>query len=156
MKFIIENILSTRRRIIDRVSLIEDAEFVKMPPPWSNNVLWQLGHIVTAQQVLCYKNANVPILIPEYFIPAFKKGSSPKDWVETPSTKEVLHYLDATASRLWEDYQSAKFQNYTPYLTSAGVMLSSIDEALMFNYSHENLHFGNIMIMDKYLQKKSR
>ncbi|MFN8414864.1 MAG: DinB family protein [Cytophagaceae bacterium] len=156
MKFIIENIMSTRKRIIDRVSLIEVDELIKMPEPWTNNVLWQLGHIVTAQQVLCYKNANVPILIPDYFIPAFKKGSSPKDWTETPSTQVVLHYLETTADALWEDYQSGKFNNYSSYLTSAGVMLTSIDEALMFNYSHENLHFGNIMIMDKYLQKKSR
>jgi hypothetical protein len=148
--------MSTRRRIIDRVSLIETEEFLRIPQPWNNNVLWQLGHIVTAQQVLCYKNANVPILIPDYFIPAFKKGSSPKDWTEIPSTQVVLHYLENTADVLWEDYQSGKLNNYTSYLTSAGVTLSSIEDALMFNYSHENLHLGNIMIMDKYLQKKTR
>ena len=48
MKFIIDNIMSTRKRIIDRVSMIEVDELLKMPEPWSNNVLWQLGHIVTA------------------------------------------------------------------------------------------------------------
>ena len=50
-----------------------------------------------------------------------------------------------------EDYQKGLFKKYTEYTVSTKSILTSIDEALAFNNSHEGIHFGYILAMKKIL-----
>ncbi len=44
-----------------------------------------------------------------------------------------------------KDYDSDFFSDYTPYTTSFGMDLKSIQDAIIFNNMHESLHYGYIM-----------
>ena len=65
---------------------------------------------------------------------------------------ELISLLTSTSLQLKEDYENGIFKNYSPYETSFGITLNSIEEVIAFNNVHESLHLGYIMSMSKNLQ----
>ena len=149
------DVLKTTRQLIETVTRPYDAaELVRIPPGFSNHLLWHVGHLVVTQQLLCYKIAGVPMAIDEALVDPFRKGSSPLDWADDytpPSYDELIVLLHDMAARLRTDYDAGLFTGYNPYKTSAGVQLESIEDAIVFNNYHEGIHLGYILGLRKAL-----
>ena len=50
------------------------------------------------------------------------------------------------------DVQKGVFSSYSPYLTSAGVTLNNVSDAMAFNLLHEGIHIGSIIALKKALK----
>jgi hypothetical protein len=149
MKKDFEILKVTRQNILKLVNNLSEEQLLAIPKGFNNNILWNAGHILTANQRLCYSLAGQPMRIPEAYVAMYGKGTGPKEWKNSPDIKEVKELLLSSAEWIEQDYAAGVFKDYKEYQTSYGYMLKSIDEAITFNNVHEGVHLGVMMAMRK-------
>jgi len=115
-----------------------------VPAGFNNNIIWNLGHLVAAQQGICYRRAGVDILITENYYNTYGPGSKPERFITATELEEIKSLFTSTIDQFVADYDNKLFSNYTPWATRAGIDLTNIDEASQFVIFHEGLHFGVI------------
>lgn len=144
-------LFQTRSNFLNLLNGFSLEQINKVPDAFKNNLIWNFGHIICTQQILCYKLAGLSPNIEAELIDKYKKGSAP-DGLASQQEFEFLKSLAlSNIDKLESDYKEGKFSNYTPYETSYGIKLNSIEEAIAFNNVHEGLHFGYSMALRKHL-----
>ena len=142
--------LKTIRAIYSRMTQpLTREQWLEIPPGRSNNILWNVGHVVVSQQQLHYALSGQPMQVEPGLVAAFRKDSSPAQWEETPDIDQICRLLSELPVQLERDFAAGLFQEYSPYKTSLGVTLSSMEQALEFNNFHEGLHLGIVMTIAK-------
>ncbi|MCS6823408.1 MAG: DinB family protein [Cytophagaceae bacterium] len=149
MKFIFDALIQIRTNCWRAIEHLSIEQLHKIPQGCNNNIAWNLGHMVTSQQLLTYAKCNLPLLIPDEYLPLFRKDTSPKDWAKPADIEEMRRIFAHSNDMFYRDYVSNKFQNYQAYTTSSGLTLKHIDDALIYNYGHETLHYGVILMLRK-------
>jgi hypothetical protein len=135
-------------KVLDNHSL---EQLNKIPEGFSNNLIWNIAHCVSSQQVLIYKLSGLPTMVSEEFIAKYKKGTKPEGNVSQAEVDEIRVLLSSTLDQVQKDYANNIFVTYTEYLTSMGFLLKDIDGALSFNNYHEGIHTGIIMSIRKFV-----
>jgi hypothetical protein len=123
----------------------------KIPAGYSNNLIWNVAHCISAQQVLVYKLSGLPMLVSDEFIDKYKKGTKPEGDVSQAEVDEIRGLLFSTLDKTEKDVNDGIFLNYTTYLTSMGFELTNIQDALDFVNYHEGIHTGIIMSIRKFV-----
>lgn len=139
----------TRRRMLEIAAGLTPEQLRRIPPHFHNNILWNLGHVVVTQQILCYQKSGLLLRIPVYLAPLFGKGTSPAQWTGQIDAAEITFWLTESLVLLRRDLEAHVFKTYEPYETSAGVRLAGIGDALGFVPWHESQHLGMILSLRK-------
>lgn len=147
-KFLFEANRVLRKAMLDAVAHLSLEQLHVIPQGMSNNIIWNIGHVIASQQILCYKLGNAPLLVPENFVEKYRKGTSPKDWTSFENMDTIKQYMELT-NAIEEQYNAGAFANFTEYKTSMGFALKTIEDGLIYNYGHENLHYGSILSLRK-------
>jgi len=145
-------IINANRRGI--LNLIEDLSLEQLntiPTGFSNTIIWNIAHLTVTQQLLCYKLSGLPLQINQELVDEFKKGTVPIRHVDQAQFDQLKNLFITLPQQLLIDLNAGIFSSFTPYPTSAGVTLSSIDDALQFTNFHEGLHRGAIIALKKAL-----
>lgn len=135
-------------KILDNHSL---EQLNKIPAGYSNNIIWNVAHCISSQQVLVYKLSGLPTLVSDEFIDKYKKGTKPEGDVSQIEVDEIRTLLFSTLDKTEKDVNEAIFQNYTTYMTSMGFELINVQDALDFVNYHEGIHTGIIMSIRKFV-----
>ena len=117
----------------------------------NNNIIWNLGHMITVQQSACYKQAGLPTSIPDDFPQRFKPGSKPEAIVSEAETAAIRQSLVTTLDQLEKDYNHRIFGNYIPWVTRYGAELTNIDDGLKFVLYHDEWHTAVIIDLRRRL-----
>ena len=109
---------------------------------------------MVTQQLLCYKLAGVQPHVSEELINTYRKGTYPDGHI--PSQEEIAtlrQLLTSTHDQIIEDYQKGVFagKDYPVYETSFGYTLHNVEEAILFNNTHEGMHIGTILALRYFL-----
>jgi hypothetical protein len=123
----------------------------KIPEGFSNNLIWNIAHIIVTQQLLVYKLSGLPVMVSEEMIEKYKKGTNPKQEATQAEVDEIKTLLFKTIEKTKEDYNNEIFKNYLEYPTSTGFVLKSAEDAMTFNNFHEGLHIGIMMRIRKFI-----
>lgn len=123
----------------------------KIPEGFSNNIIWNIGHVIAAQQSLVYRLSGLPLHVSDVFIEKYKKGTKPEAAVSETEVTEIKELLSATLMQCHKDYTEGIFTTYQEYTTSMGITLRSVEDALHCNNFHEGLHLGVIMSLRKFV-----
>ena len=123
----------------------------KIPEGFSNNLIWNIAHIIVTQQLLVYKLSGLPVMVSEEMIEKYKKGTNPKQEATQSEVDEIKTLLFKTIEKTKEDYNNEIFKNYQEYPTSTGFVLKSAEDAMAFNNFHEGLHIGIMMSIRKFI-----
>lgn len=121
----------------------------KIPQGFNNNIIWNIGHCVSSQQVLVYKLSGLPAMVSEEFIQKYRKGTKPEGDVSQAEVDEIKTMLKATLEKTKNDFESGLFVDYHEYTTSMGFTLRNVQDALDFNNYHEGIHTGMAMTLRK-------
>jgi len=121
------------------------------PTGFSNNLIWNLGHIIVAQQGLVYRLSGLPSNVSDEMTNTYKNGSKPTGITTQAELDELLHLLFSLLDKTKQDYHQGKFTSFTAYTTSTGFHLASTNEAILFNNYHEALHLGFMMNIRKFI-----
>ncbi len=143
---------TTRNTLLTYLENLSPEQLGQIPNGFSNHIFWNIAHCVVTQQILCYKLSNLPLLISNEILEKYKKGSIPVS--EIPSSEEinqVRELLISTQKQLEADYAKGLFKNFTPYPTSYGFDLQTIDDAITFNNTHEGMHLGTIKAISYFI-----
>ena len=144
------NILrATRHKVAEIVDKLSLAQLNTIPEGFNNNLIWNFGHIIITQQLLCYKLSGLECNVQEELLPLYRKGSRPEKPVGQAEFEYLRAKLDETILLLERDLKSGNFESYSAYSTSYGVTLNSSIEAIIFNNVHEALHLGTMTAMRK-------
>ena len=150
-----ENTLKTWKRsreIITEIFLsYSDEELIKIPNGFNNNLLWNIGHILTVNQKLIYKATKTPIIIPEELYKRYDTGTVPTIEEDAKNILLIRELLPFSFEQSILDYENSKLGSFNALTTGTGFHLSSIEDAFSFNNYHEALHIGLMLNVKKFL-----
>jgi hypothetical protein len=147
----IEIIRKTRTFLLEGLNDLSTQQLNKIPEGFNNNIIWNLGHLIAAQQGICYIRAGVAPKVGEDFISRFKSGTKPGDPLTAAEIENLKSLFFSTIDWLEADYNNNVFAGYTPWSTRYGVELTSISDAIDFLPFHEGLHLGAIAGLKKFV-----
>jgi hypothetical protein len=136
------------------LTLIENyslAQLNKIPEGFSNNLAWNLGHIIVSQQGLIYRLSGLPMYISDEMRNTYMNGTKPTGTTTQAEIDELKALLFSLIQKTKEDYANGKFVSYNEYTTGTGYHLANLQDAFEFNNYHEGLHFGFMMNIRKFI-----
>jgi hypothetical protein len=151
--FVFHTLLKSRKRLAQILSETTPEQLEMVPEDHNNNIWWNAVHSLVVQQLLCYKLSGLPMHIEASLVADYSKGTFPGVLPESEAREAICDLLTSTVEQLQRDYEKGVFKEYTPYTTSAGVTLRSIEEGILFNLYHEGLHMGAIVSLLKAVRQ---
>ena len=151
MEAILKAWKTSRRLYLDFLDNYNLEQLNLTPPKFSNNLIWNIGHIVAAQQSLVYKTSNLPINIPDEFFEKYKPGTRPGEPVSQSEVEEIRSLLISMVDKTEEDLKNGKFVSFSERTTITGFHLGSLEDALTFNNYHEGLHLGYLKSIARFV-----
>lgn len=140
-----------RQSLSGVVSGLSPEAWQTIPEGFSNNVLWNVGHVVVTAEVLTYALSGLDTNVPREYVKMFRKGTSPADWDAPPDIDGVRRWLTESPDLLEADYRAGRFETYREYTTTPGVVLASVEDGIRFNLFHEGLHIGSVLALRKFV-----
>ena len=122
-----------------------------IPTGFSNNLIWNVGHIIVVQQMLVYNLAGLPMMVSNEMVEKYKKGTKPEHHVTQEEVDEIKALLFSTLEKTKTDFADDIFKNYTEFTTMSGFNIKSSAKAVEFNNYHEALHTGIMMQIRKFI-----
>lgn len=144
-----EILRTTRQNVLRLLEALTPEQLNTIPTGFNNNLIWNAGHIIATQQLLCYGLSGSAFRVDPDWIEGYRKGSRPEESAGAAELARVMEWLTTTAEQLDADYQSGYFGNFKTYPTSYGMTLGSIEEAITFNNVHEGMHLGTMLTLRK-------
>ena len=141
----------TRQNMLNVINQYDSEQLNHIPEGFNNNIIWNFGHVIVTQQLLCYKLSDIQIRIEPSLIDKYRKGSKPEGTVSDDEIARLKNYALETVAQMEEDYNNGLFKTYNEYTTSYGTTLDSIESAMTFNNVHEGLHYGYVLALRKLL-----
>ncbi len=150
MERVFQIIRGTRSSFQQLVGSLSLEALNKIPVGFNNNIIWNFGHIIATQQVLCYTYAGQKPLIDEAYIAKYRKGSRPESFIEQEELDVLKQYLFSTIERTAVELQNNSFTgSYTPLKTSMGIAIASVEDAIKAISMHDGLHLGYAMALKR-------
>lgn len=142
-----------RTNILSIVDQFDHEQLNHIPAGLNNNLMWNFGHVIITQQLLCYKLSGLPLKINPDLVDKYRKGSRPDGPISVEEFGILKDYLFTTIVQMEADYKNGVFQTYNTYKTSFGMTLDHIDKAIEFNNMHEGMHLGTMLTIKRLLTK---
>ena len=121
----------------------------KVPEGFSNNLIWNMAHLVVTQRLLIYGLCGVDLGLDANFVDKYRKGTKPEGCVSQQEVDEVLSLLNNEYEKLKFDTKNNVFKSYKAYLTSYNFEINSFEEAVTFNNLHFGLHVSTMLKLRK-------
>lgn len=147
----IENIKHIREFVLKLTNELTTEQLNEIPEGFSNNIIWNIAHLISAQQGVCYMRSGLPIVTEEKYFSLYKPGTKPEEFIDATEVAYIKGLLFTTLDQFQSDYERNAFSNYTPWTTRYGVEIANIDDIINFLGFHEGLHMGYIMALKRCL-----
>jgi len=147
----IESVKKIRNFLFESIKGLTNEQLNKVPAGFNNNIIWNLGHLVAAQQGVCYKRAGLATQVSDDFWEQFRSGTKPEKALNDAEITHIKELFFTTLDQLETDYNNNIFTGYTTWTVRYGVDIASIDDALAFLPYHEGLHSGTIGSLKKFV-----
>ncbi len=151
MQQVFETTIKSRNMILEMLQNYTLEQLNKIPVGFNNSLIWNIGHIIVAQQVLVYKLSALPMMIADEMVEKYKNGSRPERDVTQEELDEIKNLILVTINKTTTDYNKGIFKIYNEYTTSIGFNLKTAKEAIVYNNFHEGLHLGIMMTIRKFI-----
>lgn len=138
-----------RKNMINLMSAFSLEQINKIPAGFNNNLVWNFGHALVTQQLLCYALSGLPVELDKEMIAIYRKGGAPAEAVDQATFDHFVELSTSLLARFKTDYEAGIFKEYKPYTTSFNVTLHSVEEAFQFNLAHETMHLGTMQAIRK-------
>jgi len=112
-----------------------------------------LGHMVAAQEGICYKRSGLQTNITEDYFNTYKPGTKPERFIDAEEFELIKHQLFSTLEQLDTDQDAGVFENYGAFVTRYGVELRNIEDAIAFLPFHDGFHIGYVMSIMKLVNQ---
>ncbi len=149
----IDTIQATRKLFLALVESLSIDELNIVPQGFNNNIIWNFGHVIVSQQILCYKLAGLPLKLDDTFVSKYSKGAKPEAFINDTELIFLKQKAVSLIEELVVDLEKGIFTSYTNYTTSFNVELNSVKDAVKFIAMHEGLHLGYAMALKRIVKQ---
>lgn len=150
----IEKIKNFRLYLLKQIENLSTQKLNKIPSGYKNNIIWNLGHMICAQQNMCYVKAGLPIAVEDKYFSPFLSGAKPESIIEENEIKNLKEIFISSIDKLQSDYDKNLFVNYSPSAAiqkAYGFEVNNVDSAIEYILHHEGIHAGYILAMKRLL-----
>jgi len=154
MEQLLKTIRQTRKNFIQLIEASSVEELNEVPAGFNNNMIWNFGHIIVSQQLLCYKLADIDPKIEIAYIQDYQKGTKPERFIGESEINTLKELMLSTVDVLEDDLWNNVFVNYHAFTTSYGVTLNSTADAVGFFPVHDAYHYGCASSIKKAINNK--
>jgi len=140
-----EIIKNTRKYLLQFISDLTIDQLNEIPGGFNNNIIWNLAHLIAAQQGVCYMRGGLDIRIDQKIFLAYKPDTKPEGFVNEDEVAAIKELFISTIDELEAAYKKNHFVNYNSWTNRYGVTINNIEESINFLVYHEGLHLGYIM-----------
>ncbi|MEO8147957.1 MAG: DinB family protein [Bacteroidia bacterium] len=143
----LESIKKYREFILKQISSLTPEQLNEIPTGFNNNIIWNLGHIVSATQAICYKRAALAVTVDDKYFTPFLTNTKPDKFISSEEIEVIKELLITTIDALQNDFENKIFGNYTKSENVErvyGIALNNIDDAIDFLLYHDGVHSGYI------------
>lgn len=123
----------------------------KVPEGFSNNLIWNIGHVIVAQQGLIYKNCGLDGYVSNEMFDLYKGGSKPTGKTTEAEINELKELLISLIEKTETDFNNGVFVTFNERMTGTGFHLGSLKDAFEFTNYHEGLHLGFMINIRKFV-----
>ena len=127
------------------------AQLNTIPEGFSNNLIWNIAHIVVVQQMLVYNLSGLPMMVSDDMVSKYKRGTKPEHSVSQEEVNALKTLLFSTLEQSQKDFARDIFKSYTEFTTLSGFTIKNAKAAMEFNNYHEALHTGIMMQIRKFI-----
>lgn len=138
----LNTLYQTRRNFIALLDQYSEEQLNTIPAGFNNNLIWNFGHIVVSQQIICFTPANQTPLLQEHEIAKYRKGTKPEEMISMEEYRYYKSQALACLDHLFECYRNGIFDSYNPLSLHYGITLNNIHDAIHFVGVHDALHYG--------------
>ena len=149
MEKLFETALFARRSMLKILEQRSYEELVKIPENFRNSIFWNIAHLLVTQQLLFYKLSGNELRIDKDMVTKYGKGSVANEDVQESDIQYVKDHLLNAMSETQKDYNKGLFIDFKSYMTSTGIELKSIEDAIKFNTFHDGIHLGIVLSLMK-------
>src|SRR5690606_37282056 len=151
MESLINTWKTSRKIYLDYFDKYDLAQLNKVPTGFNNNLIWNIGHVIVAQQSLIYRLSKLPMHVSAELFDTYKPGSKPTSITSQAEADELKKLLISLVDQTEADFSNGLFQTFTERQTATGFLLSTLEDSLHFNNYHEGLHLGYMMSIRKFI-----
>lgn len=149
-----ENIRNVRKHLLQAIEELSVDQLNEVPAGFNNNIIWNLAHLIAAQQGICYVRSILEPVVDTAFCDTYKPGTKPERYIKAEEVKMIKEILLTSIDRFETDYQNKIFTQYTSVTLRYGVTLNDIEDALQFLPFHEGVHTGCIWALKRIIRKE--
>ena len=149
MEKLFETALFTRISLLNILESKSYDELVHIPKNFNNSIFWNIAHLLITQQLLCYKLSGLEIKIDKDLVNKYGKGAIATKEVDNSDIQYVKEHLVPAMKQTQIDYQNGIYTQFTPYMTSTGIELKSVEDAISFSTFHDGIHLGVVLSLMK-------
>jgi len=142
----------TRKNFLHAISGLSIEQLNTIPAGFNNNIIWNFGHVIVTQQLLCYQMAGLELKVEPELTAKYRKGTKPESFISGEELQRLKDLAFPLLKELEQNYRNNEFTAYKPYETSYGAELKSIEDAVEFVIVHEALHYGYVMALKHALK----
>ncbi len=153
----LEHLKKFRNFLLNEIKELNAEQLNKIPAGFNNNIIWNLGHLVSATQAIYYRRAGVQIAIKDKYFTPFLTNTKPEYFINTEEIEQIKELLINNIDTLQTDYNNKRFGNYTKSENIErvyGIAVLNIDDAIDFIQYHDGYHSGYILAL-KHLLKNN-
>jgi hypothetical protein len=152
MKKEIEYLKKTLVHILSKISGLSMEQLNKVPEGLTLNIVWNIAHLLGAQQMITYLPTGNPMLISKRLFTDYLPGTLPKGFVSQNEFDGIVQQFIPVLDQFSSDYEAKKFETFSPFNNSYGINHTNIDDAILFTIFHEGLHYGVINTLIKLVK----
>ncbi|WP_183563196.1 DinB family protein [Mucilaginibacter sp. SP1R1] len=145
----IEIIKKPRHFILDLVKDLNTEQLNHIPKGFNNNLVWNLAHLISGQQGICYTRSGLSIVVDDKYYTPFRPDTKPERFIDSEEITLIRELFLTSIDQLETDIQNKIFINYPTWLSRYGNNITSFDDAMDFLPFHEGLHCGYIMALKR-------
>src|SRR5207248_878901 len=112
MRKSIEIVLKPRLMVLNAIKDLSPEQLNLVPQGFNNNIIWNLAHMISAQQGICYTRAGLPIVTEDKFYTPYRPDTKPADFVGEEDIATIKELFISTIEQLETDLDNGIFGNY--------------------------------------------
>jgi len=131
--------------VLNKIDGLSNEQFNEIPKEFSNNIIWNVAHVLVTQKLLIYGLSNNKMNLDEDFITRYRKGSKPLHQVSDDEIEFIKTELFNFMNVFKTDISNQIFKSFRAYPTSYNYEITNFNEALVMVNLHYGLHFSTIL-----------
>lgn len=138
-----------RKELLKVIAQLSTSQLNLIPHGNSNNIVWNLGHLLIVSENLLYKHSPLDRPAHDFDLSRFARSTRPEQIVSQEDVVRIKKALLETVSIFTETHDSSRLKELD--ITIENI----ISEAeLRFILFHENMHYQTIMKLMYLVQKQ--